>query len=727
LRILNLHIIWYMAQPASQAEFAPRHEHVETEAAAVPGEAMNVTLQLNPVPEDQKAVLDGLPVLIFLERAGKVVFANAAARRMLSAAEGEWTSYPVEDVLWGLFPGTAEPQTRLKSTERGSPFHATLPSAGGRLISVEGTYCILNAESREAVIVAHPTNHERAPKSRLMEDVLASLPEAVAIEHQNHVLYTNPAFTAMFGYTAEEASGGSLRQLIVPETRLNENAALVRAVDDNGMTTVETVRRNKVGELVDVCLQIAPLLVDTAKVGYVFTFRDIGEHKQTEQRLQHDAMHDVLTGLPNRALFLDRLNLTLSRRMRRPDYSCGVLYLDLDNFKEINDGLGHAAGDALLIAVANRLLASLRPQDSAARLGGDEFAILVENILTAYDLEIIAGRVLRELERPFDIFGHVVHAGASIGAAMAGPDHKTSELLIRDADFAMYRAKQLGGARYEVFDKHLEVTVTSQQQRERELRSALEKRHFAYLYQPIYRLANGKLEGFESIVGLRRDDGTVDLYHDLLSIAEECGLSIILGRETLDEVCAQLRSWTDSLPQLDLTVTINVTRRQLYHPDLITHVRKALTATGADPSRIIFEAPESAFNENPDAAVAILQRLADCQVRVGFDDFGSGFASLNHLVHLPVTMMKLVPRLSAAVSSGRQLAVLETLIRLGNSLGIQVVAQGIESRDQLTALARLGCVLGQGPLLSGPLDADGALALAEKGYWAIANGDTLWP
>lgn len=687
-----------------------------------------MNLQLDPVPEDQKAVLDGLPVLIFLERGGKVVFANAEARRLLGAAEGDWSDRAVEDTLWGLFPGTAEPQTRLTSTAHGSPFHATLPAANGRLISVEGTYCILNAETREAVIVAHPADRERAPKSRLMEDVLASLPEAVAIEYQNHVLYTNPAFTAMFGYSVDEAGGGSLRELIVPETRLNENAALVKAVDDHGVTTVETVRRNKVGELVDVSLQIAPLLVDDAKLGYVFTFRDIGERKETEQRLQHDAMHDVLTGLPNRALFLDRLNLTLSRRMRRPDYGCGVLYLDLDNFKEINDGLGHAAGDTLLMAVANRLLASLRPQDSAARLGGDEFAILVENILTAYDLEIIAGRVLRELERPFDIFGHVVNAGASIGAAMAGPDHTSADLLIRDADFAMYRAKQSGGARYEVFDKHLEVAVTSQQEREREFRSALEKRHFAYLYQPIYRLANGRLEGFEAIVGLRRDDGSVDVSHDLLAVAEETGLSIILGRETLDAVCAQLRSWNDSLPELDLTVTMNVTRRQLYHPDLIVHVKKALAGTGANPSRIVFEAPETAFSENPDAAVAIVQRLADCHVRVAFDDFGSGLAPLNHLVHLPVSMMKLVPRLTVgAVSSGRQFAVLETLIRLGNSLGIQVVAQGVETRDQLTALARLGCTLGQGPLLSAPVDAVQASALAEKGYWTIANGGTLWP
>ena len=680
-----------------------------------------MNLQENADPDALREVLDGLPVLVFLERAGKIVFANAEARQMLGLTEGEWIHRPVEDVLWGLFPGTAEPQTMLAGTRRGSPFHATLPAKNGQLLPVEGTYSILHAERREAVIVAHPCGRERAPKSRLMEDVLASLPEAVAIEHESHVLYTNPAFTRMFGYTAEEAGGGSLRELIVPETRFNENAALLKAVDERGSATVETVRMNKAGELVDVSLQIAPLLVNGAKVGYVFTFRDIGEHKQTEAKLQHDAMHDVVTGLPNRALFLDRLNLTFSRRMRHPEHGCGVLYVDLDRFKEINDVLGHAAGDVLLMAVAGRLRASLRPQDSAARLGGDEFAVLVENIVTAYDLEIVASRILQEIKRPFDIFGHVVEAGASIGAAMAGPDHTASEMLMRDADFAMYRAKQAGGGRYEIFDKHLEVCVSSQQERERELRTALDKRQFAFRYQPIWRLANGKLEGFESSMCMRRADGTVESFPDLLAMAEDTGLSILLGWETFDAVCGQLHSWSERLPQQNLMLTINLTRRQLYHPDLIAHLKRALAASGADPSRLMLEAAESAFSENPDAAVAILQRLTDCQVRVALDEFGSSLAPLNYLVNLPVSMVKLAPRLTAAaVSPGRQQAVVESLIRLGYSLGVEVVAQGIETKEQLTRLVRMGCALGQGSLLSPALDPAQALELAETGNWVIA-------
>ena len=683
---------------------------------------MELNLYENSNPDAQREVLDSLPVLIFLERAGKIVFANAEARQMLGLVEGEWIARPVEDVLWGLFPGTAEPQTLLTGTRRGSPFHATLPAPNGRLVPVEGTYSISNAQLREAVIVAHPSERERAPKSRLMEDVLSSLPEAVAIEHQNHVLYTNPAFTRMFGYTAEEAGGGSLRELIVPETRLIENATLLRVVDDQGSATMETARTNKAGELVDVSMQIAPLLVDGAKVGYVFTFRDIGELKQTEAKLQHDAMHDVLTGLPNRALFLDRLNLTLTRRLRHPDNGCGVLYLDLDNFKAVNDSLGHAAGDVLLMAIAGRLRSSLRPQDSAARLGGDEFAVLVENIVTAYDLEVVAGRILHELERPFDIFGHPVYAGASIGAAMAGPEHTSSDLLLRDADFAMYRAKQAGRGRYEIFDKHLEVCVTSQQERERELRTALDKRQFTFLYQPIYRLTNGKLEGFESLLCLRRADGTIEDVDGLLALAEDTGLSIALAQETFDTVCAQLRSWSDQLPQKDLFLSINLTRRQLFNADLTAQVMRALAASGADPSRLVFEVPESALNETPDAAVAVLQRLTDCQVSVAIDDFGSSLAPLNHLLQLPISMVKLASRLtSAAVSGGRQQAVLESFIRLVNTLSLPVVAQGIETREQVAALVRMGCTLGQGPLMSLALDPVHALELAQTGSRAAAS------
>ena len=690
-------------------------------AAVQPWSNMSLNLPENSNSALQQEILDALPALVFLERAGRIVFANAEARQMLGITEGEWTPRPVEEVLWGLFPGTAEPQTLLTGTGKGSPFHATLPAKGGRLQPVEGTYSLLDPELREAVIVAHPGGREKAPKSRLMDDVLSSIPEAVAIVHGNHVLYTNPAFSQMFGFAADEVSGGNLRDFIVPDTRQFENAAIEKNVDEFGQASIETVRMNKDGELVDVALLAGPLLVNGSKVGYVLSFRNIGERKQIEQRLQHDVMHDVLTGLPNRGLFLDRLTLALTRRARRLDQNCGVLFLDLDHFKDINDALGHAAGDELLAAVADRLTTALRPQDTAARLGGDEFGVLVENIVTVSDLDIVAGRIMHEMQRPFTIFGHTLDARVSIGAAMAGPDHLTPELLLRDADLAMYRAKQQGGGRFELFDKHLETHISSQHDRERELRQVLEKRDFEIWYEPIFRLTTGKVEGFEAQLRWRRPDGSVESLDDLLALAEETGLSITLGRETMESVCRQLRIWTEGAEQAELTININLTRRQFYHHDMVAQLKKVLETTGANPARLMFEISETTLNEDPDAAVAILQRMVDCNVRVAVDNFGSALAPLNHLVRLPIDVVKMDAKLTvAATMNGRQLALVHALMQLSNTLGVQVIAQGIETADQLEALRRLGCQLGQGSLLSNPLEP--AQPLAGRDSWSQLPG-----
>jgi len=398
---------------------------------------MNVNLPQNWDSREQQEILDGLPALIFLERAGRIVFANAEARHLLGWGEEKWTSRPVEEVLWGLFPGTAEPQTALTGGRASSPFHATLATRGGRLLPVEGIYCAVSGELRDAVIVAQTVGRDRTPRPRLMEDVLASIPEGVAIVRGSRVLYTNAAFTRMFGYTADEVSGGDLRDFIVPETRLHEHAMLEKAIEDYGRAALETVRMSKDGELVDVAMHVSPLLVAGEKAGHVFTYRDISERRLAEAKLQHDAMHDVLTGLPNRALFQDRVSLALTRRARRPDQGCGVLYLDLDNFENVNQMLGHAAGDMLLVALSERLRATLRPQDTAARLGGDEFGILVENVLNAYDLEVVAKRLLAELEKPFDILGYTFPVNVSIGVAMAGIGDVTVESLLRDADIAL--------------------------------------------------------------------------------------------------------------------------------------------------------------------------------------------------------------------------------------------------------------------------------------------------
>ena len=569
-----------------------------------------------------------------------------------------------------------------------------------------------------------PDNSEPM-QPRLMEDILASLPEAVVVERGNHVVFANAAFTRIFGFTTEELRSGRLQDFIVPDSHLKECAEVGKQLAQTGLVSFDTVRARKDGELVDVALEVRPLLVNGVRDGLVFSIRDIGDRKRMEVKLQHDALHDALTGLPNRALFLDRLKQAFSRRSRSRGQNCGVLFLDLDHFKEVNDSLGHAAGDALLIAVAERLRTALRPQDTAARLGGDEFAVLVENILSSTDIENMANRVLHAMEREFEIEGRSVRAGASIGVAIAGAEHIEPELLIRDADFAMYRAKQAGGGRIEIFDKKLEVAAASLQESELELRQVIEKHQFELWYQPISRLRAGpqftaQVEGFDARLCWRKADGSLAGFGSLLSVAEETGLSISIGRETLEAVCRQLKIWTERLPRAELTLAIHLTQRQFYHSDLIAQLKRTLAASGADPSRLLFEIGESTLSENPKVALELMERLLECNVRLAVDDFGSGLAPLNHLVRLPVDVLKLDPRLTAAATStGRQVAVLESLIQLGRKLGVQVVAQGIESVEQVEALFRMGCELGQGPLLSPALEPAAAQKLAEKGNWGL--------
>lgn len=676
-------------------------------------EDMNVNLPANSDSSQQQEILDSLPALVFLERRGRIVFANAQAREILGISTQNWDPKPVEDVLWGLSPGTAEPQTRLIGSATSSPFHATMSTPDGQLVHVEGNYSLVDAELGEAVIVAHCGERESVPRPRLMEDVLASLPEAVAIVYGTHVLYTNAAFTQMFGYTFDEVSGGNLRDLIVPDARLHESEMLHKALAEGGRADVETVRITKKGELVDVALQIGPLFVGGMKAGHVFTYRDIGERKLVEARLQYEAMHDALTGLPNRALFEDRVNLALSRLSQLHDQGFGLLLIELQNFKEINGVLGHAGADMLLAALAHRLTSLLRPQDTSARVGTNDFAVLLESALSSNELDTVAERILNGLEKPFEILGHSFVISISIGAAMASAATVSAESLLRDAEFANDRARGSAGRRYEVFEPQISLPLDTLQDRERQLRYALSNRRFELFYEPIYWLTNGRLESFESLLRIRRSDGAIDSVTDLLPVAEDTGLSIRIGQEVLDAVCGQLENWNQAIPGNALTITVDLSQRQLYHRDWVPQLKRTLAKSEIDPARLMFEITEKAVCDNPDAALAILQRMKDCGVRLSLDHFGSGQASLNQLIRLPFDVVKMDPVLTQATTKrGRLLALLESVIHLGKSVGILIVAQSVETVEQLSTMRFLGCELGQGKFLGGPVDPARALEIA---------------
>lgn len=666
---------------------------------------MSLNLVKNPSSSPDEAILNALPALILVEQQDRILFANVAARKLLGNCEGPWKVCLQADLLGELPPIVTDP----------APFEAQLRCPGGKRIEIQGTRRQLEDERGLTLIVAHP--REGAAGARMMEEVLNCIPDAVVLTHGYAVVYSNPAFGELFGYDASQIVGLDLRDLIVPDTRQHESATIETILADLKPIALESVRRTSDGKLIDVSVVASPLMVTAddgtrSRLGTVFNYRDISERKQAEAKLQHDALHDLLTGLPNRALFLDRLTVAFSRRARRPDQSCGVLFIDMDHFKQVNDTLGHAAGDSLLRQVAQRLQSALRPQDTAARLGGDEFAIVVENITSSSDLEVVANRILLEMDRPFEILQHRVQGGASIGVALAGPDHTTPEMLIRDADFAMYRAKHEGGSRYEIFDKNLKLHANNRRERERQLRHVLDRREFELWYQPIVRLANGQLEGFEALLRHRRSDGQVDSFRDLLAVAEETGLSITIGRETVESACRQLRQWSE-ISTHPLSITVNLSERQFYHLDMVAQIKRLLAASGAPPRQLLFEVSEQTLARNPEQALVLLQKLNDCDVRVAIDNFGTHNGSLNQLMLLPISVIKLAPRLSqAAVAGGRQAALLAALLQMGTALQIEVVAQGIETAEQFTALRNLGCQLGQGYCLSHPLDPRSATELA---------------
>jgi EAL domain-containing protein (putative c-di-GMP-specific phosphodiesterase class I) len=332
-------------------------------------------------------------------------------------------------------------------------------------------------------------------------------------------------------------------------------------------------------------------------------------------------------------------------------------------------------------------------------------------------VDAVAQRILAELDRPYEVVGHRIQIVASIGVALAGDEHETAEAVIQDADVAMYRAKQEGGHRYAVFDRHMEVQVSREQEREQELRELVAKREFVHYYQPIYWLKTGRLEGFESLLRRKTSAGGIESFRELLPVAEDTGLSISLGRDSVEAACAQMLSWDEVVPGNGLTLSVNLTRRQFYQDDLVPQLKSMLAETRVDPARLMFEVSEATVNENPDRALACMQRMVDCGVRMALDNFGSTLAPLNHLVRLPLDLVKLDAKVTASVTgAGRQLAIVESLLHVCRAAGVPLLAQGIETQGHLRILQELGCDMGQGYFLAAPLDP------AQAQYLATHNG-----
>ncbi|MGE3324180.1 MAG: putative bifunctional diguanylate cyclase/phosphodiesterase [Acidimicrobiia bacterium] len=443
------------------------------------------------------------------------------------------------------------------------------------------------------------------------------------------------------------------------------------------------------------------------------TGRDISERKGFERRLAHQATHDALTGLPNRVLLLDRLAMAMARRQHG---TLAVLFCDLDQFKVVNDSLGHDVGDRLLAIVAHRIVGVVRPQDTVARFGGDEFVIMCDELTAADDAMMIASRIAQALTDPIHVDNHDLAVATSVGIAFQRADHQRPEDLIRDADAAMYRAKERGRNRVEVFSDELRAKALIRLDTERALRRAIERRELRVFYQPKIDLAHGDLCGFEALVRWNHPERGLLLPGDFIALAEETGLIVPIGTWVLTEACSQLERWRRRYrigASLDLSV--NLSARQLNQPDIVDTIAGALEVSGLSPARLVLEMTESVLMADAAENVHLLRSLKALGVRLAVDDFGTGYSSLAYLRRFPVDVVKIDRAFVAGIGRNNDdTEIVRLVTTLARTLRLQAVAEGVETRVQLDNLRDMGCDRAQGFYLYPPLAAAAAEGLLSQ-------------
>jgi len=437
---------------------------------------------------------------------------------------------------------------------------------------------------------------------------------------------------------------------------------------------------------------------------------EIVERKAVEQQLTHDSLHDAMTGLPNRALFLDRLGQAIEYRRRRPEYTFATLFVDIDQFKVINDSLGHLTGDQLLISAGRRMKECLRSSDTVARLGGDEFAILLEITREKDSAALIADKLQQALNQPFRLDGHELYITASIGIVMSESGFMHPEEVLRDADIAMYQAKGRGKARFEIFDISMRSHAYSRLAMEQELRAALENQEFQLYYQPIRSVETDELVSFEALIRWTHPTRGLLSPGEFLPVAEESGLILPIEKWVLNEACKQLKEWHEKYPSMEnVSVNVNVSNRQFAQQSFTDDVVSALQMHDLNARSLKLEITENVLISNYAAANEVFTKLQNLGVQLEIDDFGSGYSALGYLQHFPISAIKIDKSFISEIGKSRRgVELIRAIVSMARELGMEAIAEGIETDEQLQELRRLSCNLGQGFLLSRPLDKESA-------------------
>ncbi len=579
-----------------------------------------------------------------------------------------------------------------------------------------------------------------AEREQLFQLITENAEDMIAVVDRNgQRLYNSPAYERILGYGPEELAATSSMDQIHPDDHARVLKASAKARNTGRGDRLEYRIRHKDSSWRFLESTASAIRSPEGEIdGLVIVNRDITQRKRAEEKLAHQSFHDGLTDLPNRALFLDRLQRAITLSRRHSDFRFAVLFIDIDEFKVFNDSLGHAAGDGLLIQIAQRLTAILRGADTIsrpglgnnavpltgestlARPGGDEFTVLIEELHDSSDAIRVAERIQQRLAIPFDLNGQQIVLTVSIGVAFSSDAGAEAEDVLRDAEIAMYRAKSAGKARCEVFDHAMHAGAIKRLQLETDLRKALELNQFRVYYQPIVSLRNGQIVGFETLSRWQRPEGLV-MPGDFIAVADETGIILPINRQLLYEACWQLRSWQRLFPSdPPLTINVNITPKEFAQPELPSQIGKTLQESGLDPCYVNLEITETIAMADADRSAVVLSELKALGVRLDIDDFGTGYSSLSRLQRFPVDTLKIdrsfISRMDTDVETRE---IVRIIVMLAHGLRLKVVAEGVETQAQADLLKDIGCELAQGYLYSRPAPAETIEQLLRKGHSAI--------
>lgn len=597
--------------------------------------------------------------------------------------------------------------------------HRVVRKDGEQRVLRQVISAICNSEGKAVSLVGavQDISEMRASEEqmRLLARVFENTVEGIMVTNVDGVIeMVNDAFGAITGYKQEQAIGKKPSMLSSGRHDVRFYEHMWKDLESRGHWQGEVWNRRKNGEAYPEWLNITGIQDQQGKIThYVGVFHDITEAKRSEERITHQAYHDALTGLPNRSLFNDRLAMAVAQAQRNAQ-GVAILFLDLDNFKNINDSLGHATGDILLQAVAHRLLGLVREEDSVARLGGDEFIMLLQGAVDPEFIVYVAERVLEAFKKPFIIKDRELYVTASIGIAMYPHDGRDPEVLVSCADLAMFRAKEEGRNKYKLFKPAMNDKVQRRMSLESDLRKALERQEFEVFYQPKVDIEHEQMVGVEALVRWRRPGHGLVPPDEFIPICEETGLIVPLGAWVLEQACRTTRQWHDQGYD-NLHVAVNLSPRQFQDQKLVERIRQILQQTGLSPHRLELEVTESVVMHSVEDAILTMRALTDLGLRLSMDDFGRGYSSLYHLKRFPMSTLKIDRSFVADVANDPDDAsIVDTIISMSRSLNLQVVAEGVETKEQLDFLRQRHCDQMQGYYFSKPLCCDDLAELLAK-------------